>query len=1725
MMHNMLNTFHKYISNRILEFFQEKTIKSGDKFNIQFENLSDVEKSIEELKELGQKQGLVEDFYWSDVSYSTFSLFFNDIKLIVSSNLGNITADFLTTLRNKVGTKDELFSNTAILFIHNTTLDSILGGTESLQKKSMPLSFDSLKKDILERVKASELSDINKSVIQFVISKMDMDKIGFDSSIFEYKPIVQTLFGEMSDNTFLEFGLFKDPVLSQLDESERQQRLKDNYEKFSLIESIHKYGDPERELEKHFDPEGAEKLSNENWEQYDYSYIKQSEEKKNSTKQLTYEKSELENKGLMYWEKGDGTTTAKERKRNIIIFNHNQETDIRLTFRFDRHLRKEHLHTQFSDVAWISGKKIVATIKIESSSTKFTKFQYEEEGVAYTFKVAVVNCIEEFFSPIKTRYLLEVKKKEQYIKISGFEKSITFNPSGDQEVNCFLEKDKEIVIESINSKVTFEKNIEVISEDDLLSRIILKLPHTEIPLAFSDDIEKPTPITALKVQQLKRKNECSFEYSDGKLSQGNQEYFIRDSKFKENLDLEQKFIEEQAYFLTESNEKMISKELKLPSKVDDAYKKLINYFKQERILPSLTFWNEELRELAYEYLKVIIETIQGIEEQKVITAQEKNLLRIGTVENLSGLKELKFSPLHPLNISYQLELMESLRNEEIPDEILKRLVPKDLLPYIYLGEHGIYKPVDQYHSPEWTYYYNYKNSRYNASINFVSKLVREKIEEFTSHFSYLFNQSSIPPIKLNIINLGDCREVLQGIFEYYSRMLKDKNKLSQLLPIDLYIYGEGDSYNAFEEFSFYHDSKQIKEHFEITLEAGNYTEDDLLNAFREKVHFYKRELNAKEYEYSHITFYEINQNTDETHDNMENIETGVSLGGLISSVTSVFVGDSYRTGFGTKYLPEEKSDLIKVATALNAVAQASKSQNPYSYKDTIVTAFSDNDLEQLSKIYNASHWVTFIEPKFDLSFFGNHQEKDKDLLILHYSDQYSSSSSYDAITVTQRSDQYQVLIKEFLSEKIADSSKINTKQIINLFNSINGDWLLRLIGHNSRFGREKLSILSAVKFSLAYFDHKKIIWVPVSLEEILRVSGAAGLKQREGLFSAKNLGLSGSQSDDILLIGIEQHDEGLKLHYYPVEVKIGDVKDYVVEKAIEQIHKTREAIDKFLCKGTFRNAVYRDFLVHLLLVSAKKMRLYKVWPQQDWSAVLEGEIRTKLINDEYEIVNDLNMYIHKGAIIAFNKDTHFKSEKTVNDVLKIELPESRGYQYLVEDIQELRNMIHNGNTDFDPMTLLQNKYNAEKQDTEDTSDLDYKQVGEDNSRYDTVQNEIHKQENQNNETNNIQVESKSEPMKILFGHKLENKNIPLYWYPTTTSKVMHTNTGIIGTMGTGKTQFTKSLITQLYHSSSQNVNKTQIDILIFDYKGDYIKEDFIKATNAKVYDLFHLPYNPLTLYKGSIPKPMLPLHTANNIKETIATAFNLGVKQKGLLRDLIVEAYDRKGINKGRADTWDLPAPTISDVYEIFQEKEDVKEDSLSVALKDLAEFEVFTPNIIETQALYDLIDGVTVINLSGYDTGIQNLVVGITLDTFYSQMQTKGHSHVDGDLREITKMILVDEADNFLSKDFKALKKILKEGREFGVGTILSTQFLSHFVTSDNDYSQYLLTWVVHCVTDLKRREVQAIFNTESREEEDRIMNRIRQLDKHQSLVTSVSNNKLEIMEDKPFWQLIKKQ
>lgn len=81
-------------------------------------------------------------------------------------------------------------------------------------------------------------------------------------------------------------------------------------------------------------------------------------------------------------------------------------------------------------------------------------------------------------------------------------------------------------------------------------------------------------------------------------------------------------------------------------------------------------------------------------------------------------------------------------------------------------------------------------------------------------------------------------------------------------------------------------------------------------------------------------------------------------------------------------------------------------------------------------------------------------------------------------------------------------------------------------------------------------------------------------------------------------------------------------------------------------------------------------------------------------------------------------------------------------------------------------------------------------------------------------------------------------------WPNNTDYVLNNNIGIIGTMGTGKTQFTKSLITQLNIHQHDNYDGTPIGILIFDYKGDYneSKAGFVSVTNASVIRLYKIKY-------------------------------------------------------------------------------------------------------------------------------------------------------------------------------------------------------------------------------------------------------------------------------------------
>ncbi len=1719
----MSEKFYNYISKTIINYFNSINVMPGNRFNIEFEN--DIQ--VESLYNSFKNSQLTNTFISSKHQYETCCIESNGVKIIIAATINNITDGFLTFLRNKVGTSDPKYSEfakTAILFIHNSSLDSIIKGATSFQKLGMPLHVDSIVKDITQKLKTSQLCTQEKTILNFLLKKKEEEIFESNTSFFEYQEILESIGCKSLDKSrFKGFRLFYDSELYDFKNvNQLEKRLEENFSRFSDVDSIHKYGNPEEQLEKSFDDKGVNQLSQPNWYTTEYEEVRKSYENKKNTRKLEYiqNKKNFSLEGMPYWERPEGESSSKSRIRNIIVFNTENYEEITMEFAFNDSIGKENIKSVNSEnhSAVTSGKKIRVTIKCKVGETVFCEVRCQENSLKFIFRIAVVECDEVVLKGIETNY--SVYPKQNIIVSNTDNYNLTINPKGmntsEKEIacnNCMFE-----ILDSTES-LNLIKNIDDSLTEEELIRFNIKYINTLLPLAIKQELIKPEPITGIKMWRLKIESQKSFEYIDeNKFVHSNKEYFAKEH-FRKNIEKEMQIVTEGGLFYKQRSENLIEEKLEIDESLKEAYHKLIEYYRANDLCPSLAYMSERLMLLSKNYVEIYYGLLCKLEET-ILEKKESNLIKIGTIEVEDENKEIIFTPFHPLNIAYQIFFHEKYINNRITEPISKRFGSYYLIPYIYNDNQSIYKVQEQPHSPEWNYYVDNKTPKYKGAKNYVPDLVHEKIKEFVVHFSYLFELSYQSPIKINLINLGDCKEILQGIFLYYMKSLKDnKYKKDALYPIELHIYSEKTS-NVFEELSSYDDPELIEETFQVNLETDYYDKKDILDTFRQKVKFYLKSSKTDNYEYSHITFYQMEGTAKSSYSKMNEITTGISLDGLLSGVSSVFTQNTYRTGFGTKHINKNTNFLLNLSIKLNALARAANQAHAYKEDECIITAITKENKSLLNKIYDSSHWITFIDPKVGLNFFKGDTFA-KDLLIIHYSDQYTTSSGYDAITVTRRSEQYCTIIDEFIKEKGISNHESHPPYIVNFFNAVNGDWLLRLISKSENFSREKISILSAVKVCLSYLYHKNITWIPVSLEEILRISGATGLSKNDGIFTAKNLGVNGKHCDDLLLVGIEQIGEKVKVHYYPVEVKIGLNPSSVLNNAVVQAKKTRELIENNLTnksvevdgsKDNLSQSIYRNFLIQIAIISAEKLKLYEIWKEQDWDKVLDSDIRRKLLNDEYEISYDLDSYIGKGGVISFKTDTYFRTSKIEDNFLILQMTENDAYDYLIKDIEDIKKyFIESPVTGFDKDYMLHFQYNNNESLTTQANETPSKSS-------ETIGSTNKIEEN----TESTQVKEFSKPLEILFGQNAENQK-PVYWYPTDTNKVSHTNTGIIGTMGTGKTQFTKSLITQLHLNQNNNVNSTPIGILIFDYKGDYIKDDFVKATNARVYDLYHLPYNPLSLFLTETTKNLLPLHTANNLKETIATAFNLGIKQKTFLKDVIMETYEKRSIYKNLPETWNKLSPTIHDVYNNYIDKEGIKEDSLYAAFTELIDFEIFEPDCTKTKSLNEIIDGVTVINLSGpYSDNIQNLVVAITLDIFYSQMQMGGHSTIAGNYREITKMILVDEADNFLIKNFNSLRKILKEGREFGVGTILSTQFLSHFSTSDNEYANYILTWIVHKVSEISSKDVKFIFNTQSKGEEDNIINRIKKLEKHYSIVNLGGASMPVHIRDRAFWEIV---
>lgn len=339
------------------------------------------------------------------------------------------------------------------------------------------------------------------------------------------------------------------------------------------------------------------------------------------------------------------------------------------------------------------------------------------------------------------------------------------------------------------------------------------------------------------------------------------------------------------------------------------------------------------------------------------------------------------------------------------------------------------------------------------------------------------------------------------------------------------------------------------------------------------------------------------------------------------------------------------------------------------------------------------------------------------------------------------------------------------------------------------------------------------------------------------------------------------------------------------------------------------------------------------------------------------------------------------------------------------------------------------------------------------------------------------------------------------------------NIGVVGDLGTGKTQLLKSLIFQIATARHEN-RSIKPRFLIFDYKRDYSSPEFVEATGARVVKPSHLPLNLFdTSPMGESIAPWLDrFRFFADVLDKVYSG--IGPVQRDKLKGAVRNAYEFCRA-EGRQ-------PTIYDIHTEYRDLLGGKSDSPMAIIDDLVDMEIFEQDPAKTKTFDEFLDGIVVISLDamGQDDRSKNMLVAIMLNMFYENMLKTPKRPFVGEkpqLRVIDSYLLVDEADNIMRYEFDVLRKLLLQGREFGAGVILASQYLRHFKASTTDYREPLLTWFIHKVPNVTPAELGALGFTSDLSD---LSDRVKTLPNHHCLYKSFDVAG-EVIRGLPFYEL----
>lgn len=1715
----MSNRYYSFLSSRLIQWLNRRSnLKQGDKYFVLLDNLAEATNFHESLYSVNFSGKLT--FHSKEFGYSTVGLEKNNVKVLFVAPVKGITQDFLVTVRNRVNANQGEWKNAAVFFIVYDALDSIIGGSFDVSQKDAPFNIQTIRREVKSEIDSQKsLSFGKRKALELYLEEITNNS---SAILKDYETVFSILEkGKIEAEDFNSMGYFPDKALDTIPENAIEERLKGNHRMFEKVEELHSFLDIEDRLSNQLTGVSLiKKLSKPvQWRETEYRDIAKGVQEYNKEKDinLNFDIAKFPDNTKHNWFRVEANTGAKSKRAHMVLSSLPSTTsEFSFEVYFDNNVSKSSVIAANTFVfeghgidkkdfeLTSKGKKLIFTIyNFNKFATYGGSLRIRHKGInKLTFNVwfMIVPFLLTDIKKLRPNFKIEVQKgkKKFYYGISPEVKSYEFGHNIENIIEVFSLNDlkgKNL----LDSRIVLKDSVFDEEENGAL-RINTNVDSGFFPISFLDLTEKPRPALPLTIERRRLGSaDSQFIFEDNKIVAGSSIISVEKS-YKDRLTIEKKIVEHHSLYGKAIADQYIPEELDLPKEVSQAYEDLFKFYEIEGTLPSLAISSKQHTDLLYNVLSAIRNAmIEGLSEGEKSNTRTTNLSLIGAVIEGEG---ISLSPLHPLLIAYQIELTKQLNNKtDLPREnILSTLNPQYLMPYMKFQDEE-YQSAYTRSVPRWLFYSKMEERQLS---DLASNVIVHRLDDYVTQYKFLFETNQEMTLNIAAIRIVDEASFFDAVINFIFNRLREVDSLDKINPINIYFDKLGIQINSlFSELYELRSMDKLNDLLKNSYKESNYEDYEVLELLQKKINVFKMpEGNTFEDIgiFFHITFYQFAQRKGISVAKMDKLGKNYSMGGLLSSPQYYKEANTYANGFGIGNVQEkDRSELIKFAFEWNSfIASSNKDTDIYRSGDTLVNNIPELSQDEITPILNNSSWVTLLNLDVDLSYFFD--EANGEMLVIHYTDQ-SATSQYESVTITNDIKQYTRLLRETLLENLSERKVVDTKEIIKNFNVINGQWLLRLISDktkkrgNYNLLREKLSIISAYKEMLGILEHPNFYWVPISLEEILRVSGMVGLSRKEGLFSSKNLGHTGATSDDLLFVGIDLRADRVKLHYLPIEVKVGNNNSGVTEKAFAQVEHTSNILKEFLGEDNediFMRNYYRNFFASIALANLEKMISSGIFTR---NTILDYQtVKDKLTVGDYDVSYEIEKYYGHGVVFQFstNETARKASLLSSRNAFLIKVPENDAYNVVTDKTVEIVKRIQRGNFDFTKEILLSSKIDITNIDCNpvifDENEIEISELfqeysldneevkhhqEDDENKYDS--NEFSKFHNDNYLSNEDEMEKTShfesienypaesnervgggqessielleevskntsldltdmEERRVLLGNVVHSNHIIHWEYGN--KRLANRHLFITGKSGQGKTYFVQTVLAEF--------SKMNIDSLVIDYTDGFLPNQldsrFLAHYSDKIKHRFilqdKLPINPFKLQEidlGGFVIPETEQDMVDRVVQVIDFVFDLGIQQRTLLSETILQGYRTNG-----------ESYRFAHLADELRYSEDKAMQNLYGRISSLLSRDPFS---YETGFDWAQVFGregiINIFQLKGYQLNIQKVLIEFLLWDLYQYATRTG-----SEAKPLP--VVLDEVQNLDFSGFSPAVKILREGRKFGLSGVFSTQSLDSIKGND---------------------------------------------------------------------------